>query len=692
MNYQPNMKLIMCVLVSVLVMATVTTAVECGTVPTVGCTLSASTTFVPNTYYLNGSSTGALIINAHNIVVDCNGSTFIGNSTQEASNRCFYGDLKNNITIENCNISTYERAINIRRSPDLKLINNTINNSEFGINFENNLNFIVNNSYFFSSERYPFYIYSGSYGYMNNNYFSNNLKVVGNLNTQQGYVINSNITIFNSTYNNFGGAILYATNATVNILDSNFSNINGTINAFQSILNIAGSTFYNFTSSQPSTLGISMYENIFAYQSVVNITGNTFNKNLIEEAVYLRNSSGIVHNNTFYDINRHAVACNNCSGCDVQNNYLQNVSWNPALIGKPIDMFGLCSNHIVARNIINSSYEGVVFSCEETLFNYNHNITSSNNTVLDAYSNNIDYGRGFHFHHFTNFISTNDYARNISGIALKLQNVHNGTITNMTLLSLDNYSFYAINVSNVIISNSTFGNNIGIFQSTSTDVTFSNVNNKSFYLPLPNYLKLLIDNNYIWFDAYDTYENNISIINITSGWSLYDITTNQYLWTSTGPGNDEYNITLAAGQEVQIQDYGMMVLNIDTTDPTCSNTYNRTEAADPDTPWCTLEYACDQRLGGDVLILDGVSGAQTMCPTTVLGWGSEFDPFAIIVPFFGLIIVLIFGIVIYKAFQGDELDLDFLKDNLMQILLIGLMLCIAIILFGAIASLIISYL
>jgi hypothetical protein len=192
--------------------------------------------------------------------------------------------------------------------------------------------------------------------------------------------------------------------------------------------------------------------------------------------------------------------------------------------------------------------------------------------------------------------------------------------------------------------------------------------------------------------AYFTNSTPTYMFGIPFGYTLFDITNNQYLWTSTGPGNDEYNITLAPGQEVQIQDYGLMVLNINTTDPACSDTYSRTEVADPSTPWCTLAYACDQRLGGDVLILDGVSGAQTMCPTTVLGWGSEFDPFAIIVPFFGLIIVLIFGIVIYKAFQGDELDLDFLKDNLMQILLIGLMLCIAIILFGAIASLIISYL
>src|SRR3972149_270506 len=72
-------------------------AVECGSVPTNGCTVSQSTTFVRGNYSLPAG----IDVVAGNIRLDCNGSTLSGSSTStgigiEAFNAA------DNITIRNC--------------------------------------------------------------------------------------------------------------------------------------------------------------------------------------------------------------------------------------------------------------------------------------------------------------------------------------------------------------------------------------------------------------------------------------------------------------------------------------------------------------------------------------------------------------------------------------------------------------
>jgi hypothetical protein len=101
----------------------------------------------PDNYYINDTNqNGVIQIGASNVILDCNGSSIIGNWT---STDLFYPiGIKatgyNNITISNCKVNNYNHPIESVNSNGLILNNITENNSKFSY-FSNAVNLMINN-------------------------------------------------------------------------------------------------------------------------------------------------------------------------------------------------------------------------------------------------------------------------------------------------------------------------------------------------------------------------------------------------------------------------------------------------------------------------------------------------------------------------------------------------------------------
>ncbi len=126
----------------------VSTAAECGSIPTNGCTITQNTTFNPGTYIFNDS----ISIIANNVTLDCNGATIkgiTGSTWPPPNNTDFSGiEIGNNynIIIKNCNMKNwvYEIADNFYYNRDagphppgfmfgVKLLNNNLTDSWVGL-------------------------------------------------------------------------------------------------------------------------------------------------------------------------------------------------------------------------------------------------------------------------------------------------------------------------------------------------------------------------------------------------------------------------------------------------------------------------------------------------------------------------------------------------------------------------------
>ena len=107
-----------------------TSAIECNSIPTDGCTVTHNTIFIQNNYSLPRGIT----INENNVFLDCSNSILDGEHSFQNGITIFQ---KKNVTIKNCNIQNYERAnLLVRESEEAKIENSRLENSEwnYGIN------------------------------------------------------------------------------------------------------------------------------------------------------------------------------------------------------------------------------------------------------------------------------------------------------------------------------------------------------------------------------------------------------------------------------------------------------------------------------------------------------------------------------------------------------------------------------
>jgi parallel beta-helix repeat protein len=89
--------------------------------------INSDTTLCPGTYNIpDAGATGVIIINADNIVLDCNGAMINGNG----SGRGIYNPGFKNVVVKNCRVMNYQYGIFLSYySNDNQLINNTVTSS-----------------------------------------------------------------------------------------------------------------------------------------------------------------------------------------------------------------------------------------------------------------------------------------------------------------------------------------------------------------------------------------------------------------------------------------------------------------------------------------------------------------------------------------------------------------------------------
>jgi len=205
--------------------------------------ITEDTTFCPGTYYLNGSDTGAIDINANDITLDCNGATIIGNWSETGNNQYYgiYVNNQNNFTINNCTIKNFDRGLYLGFAT-----NGTINNSNFtdnrmGIHISrfSQQSEITNNLFYNNS-------YSGIWFY--NPALTNGLLISNNTFYDWGGGIGeestltkaTNLTIYNNIFyqNTTTGGAITQHNGSNWIIDSN--TIYGSNELFSRNIRIAG--------------------------------------------------------------------------------------------------------------------------------------------------------------------------------------------------------------------------------------------------------------------------------------------------------------------------------------------------------------------------------------------------------------------------------------------------------------------
>ncbi len=166
-------------------------------------TLNNSATLCRDTYYMNtSSSSGAITIeNTDGIILDCNGSTIIGNT----SGYGVYNIWRDNITIKNCNLTNYNEGIYSYRTNNSVYQNNTFLNNTYGLYLsDSHHNVITRNTFRGVSSNTGIFFNDGDYNNISHNIISNHtngMQIIGEYNN-----------IFNNTIDESATYGIYMTN------------------------------------------------------------------------------------------------------------------------------------------------------------------------------------------------------------------------------------------------------------------------------------------------------------------------------------------------------------------------------------------------------------------------------------------------------------------------------------------------
>lgn len=293
-----------------------------------GCTITPSGTYTMSgeTFYLNGTSTGAISINGHNVWLDMNGSTIIGNWTSGNQVPFAIRLTGNNNTVKNGKIynSSYGVSATGTSRSNLAVVNMTFNNTYQAVRFATKTNSYINDSRFYTSE----YLAIGATVASDNltiynNYFNTYYSIIDNsngariLNNQivgngsgKGLSVIYNTTdhiIANNNISESGRCVEYAGTYTgvghgggrTNITNNRIERCDTGLTIAEAYnVTVAGNTFINNTAPTDS------YELDFWAYSIANLTlyNNTF-INSTSQAIWLQNITGTANvsaNNVTY--------------------------------------------------------------------------------------------------------------------------------------------------------------------------------------------------------------------------------------------------------------------------------------------------------------------------------------------------------------------------------------------------------
>jgi hypothetical protein len=569
-------KILLSVMMFILV-STFTFAVECGSIPTDGCIVSANTTFTKNTYYLNGSTSGAISFRLANGTLDCNGSTFVGNYTSNPES-----DLRglvisgvanySNSIIKNCIFQNYQTVLYSTAGHSNIVLNNiSVLNGRWGFRILGTglKNLVINNSLFDTTNESSVLIdlttYSNTNITIQNTNFNNSLRFgIEEVDGGNNYIFNNTF----STNNNIGAIKLSANDTRVNrnlfigsaIRNSNdirlFSNNNIiSNNSFSytqygiyflgtnpSNIIIINNTFYN--GDQGSF--IRNANNIsFINNSVSNMTQNYDSYNV---GLKIFNSTNIlVEGNNFSDIATVGVLSQGSYNISIKNNsfyfiplllrdnYLANDGYEPRCAVQSTKFYkGFFPSYgnynlTLTNNFFDTNTPCYVQLENQTIFNNDltnywyrsFNVLNNVNSLREFYVPNNQ-------ENLSNFQSSPNYIFRVGG-----SNIGNGcslgTCLYLTYLESKNYSLYKnINLTNsfqINIYNLT--NNIVLFDNGTT--TYITGTNKNYNMTLASnqYVYIYKNISAVVFNLFNLYNStnitnfNLTITNLNDNSSMY---------------------------------------------------------------------------------------------------------------------------------------------------------------------------
>lgn len=348
------------------------------------CTISASMTLGGGTYYLNDTNNnGALVVNAHNITIDGNGTILIGNYS--GTSRSIFINAKKNITIYNLTMMKYSRGIQIQSSnnTNITLINST--NNVDGIYYTTSLNNWLSNNFFLNnSNAHIRLVTDANNTYINNNYCDDGRYPI-RLEIRSGNNIIKDNVLVNSSFSSPVG-IYVIQNSTNNTF------INNTVSNIRAPVSILSNNIY--------------------------LINNTFNSNLITSTVLdLYNNNSIIRGNVLIGNQsklNYVININQAENITIDNNTLKFSQYS-------IGTSSLSKNIDIINNIIKDGDMGGVLS--GIYINY------INNTIVNTSANYDSYDMGLKLSHLRNSIINNNTFSEMSSAGIGWLNSSNVTIS-----------------------------------------------------------------------------------------------------------------------------------------------------------------------------------------------------------------------------------------------------------------------
>ena len=250
---------------------------------------------------------GAIIINASDVVLDCNGASLNGIGTGYGT----YLENKNNVTIKNCNVMNYEYGIYLWKSPNNTITDDAVSDNNYGVLLDHSPNNTITSNTVNNCTYRGIYLLSSSNNTMINNTVSDNGEGIY-LHSSS----NNNISHNMANSNDIGIYLWKASNNTItaNTASDNYYGI-----SLHSSSN--NNQIINNTANDNSKYGYGIYLH-FSLNNA--ITANTANKNKYYGIVLLEYSSNnTIANNTAND-NRYGISLYTSLNNTLQNNEISN--------------------------------------------------------------------------------------------------------------------------------------------------------------------------------------------------------------------------------------------------------------------------------------------------------------------------------------------------------------------------------
>lgn len=408
---------------------------------------------------IDTNTDGAIIINASNVVLTCNQTEIIGDRTGFGISI----NNKENVTIENCIITAFDRGVDLDNAARNVLVyNNTINGSNEGMRV-NGLNNTISYNSIYNNNNDGIFIWSDTT--QNNTISHNNISFNGQSGIYSGYE-QSNGTYVNNTISHNGNMGIWLTNSHDNKIENNTIN-NNTYGIYFGD-NSQGNILINNEIYNINNPGIVLVTGSHDNQMI----GNLIYNNPIGVSVFESHNIALI-NNTVHSNVEYSITSSSSNNLTFINNTAYNASYgyrldsgnllvfeNNTVYNTTNGIYSKINNAVLTNNVM---YELTAYGMTINAVN----VTVENNTAYD----NIN---GIYIANSENITINNNLVYN---------NVHGFMFLDSTFLEVRDNTAYNNEMGFEVIKsvNTTFTNNSAGYNTPRYGFTFSGVDNLTIY-------------------------------------------------------------------------------------------------------------------------------------------------------------------------------------------------------------------